>query len=198
MNKLALTYDDGPNGVCTEPLLYMLEMYKVPATFFLTGMSAHDYPELVQSIRKYGHTIGNHTSCHPDLRYLDALRTFTEILLCEDVLGEHASIFRPPYGYTNASLAGVLADLKMKEVLWDIDSFDWQGLTALDICKVVDEQIGGGGIILMHDADFSRRNADRRATLDATETIIKKYRNNFEFVSVLDMPLPGTPRKTAL
>ena len=43
---VALTFDDGPNGACTEALLRLLAEKDVPATFFLCGYRIAEQPDL--------------------------------------------------------------------------------------------------------------------------------------------------------
>lgn len=53
----------GPNkGV--PRILKLLKEYEVPSTFFIPGMIAEKYPEMVKSINGHGHEIGNHSWTH--------------------------------------------------------------------------------------------------------------------------------------
>jgi peptidoglycan-N-acetylglucosamine deacetylase len=111
------------------------------------------------------------------------------------------SYFRPPEGKYDDGviqyLNSALWDVKL--VMWDIDGFDWTLKTADEICAVVDEQIGDGGIILLHDGDSTTPNGDRWATVEATDRLITKYKTQgFEFVPLSEMELPGNPRKVSL
>lgn len=45
--KIAITFDDGPHPYYTEQLLDGLKERGVKATFFVTGMHAEQYPELI-------------------------------------------------------------------------------------------------------------------------------------------------------
>src|ERR1019366_9319540 len=67
---IALTFDDGPYPVDTPMLLAVLRAARVPATFFLIGRDAEQYPGLVRAIAAGGHEIANHTETHPDLTKL--------------------------------------------------------------------------------------------------------------------------------
>ncbi len=62
--------------------------------------------------------------------------------------GVAPTVFRPPYGeYT----AGVLKAAGMAAILWDVDTFDWQG-PADDV--LIGRAVGGpspGSIVLQHD-----------------------------------------------
>ena len=64
---IALTFDDGPYPVFTPMLLDVLRELHVPATFFLIGEDAQEWPELTQRIAADGNEIADHTYTHPNL-----------------------------------------------------------------------------------------------------------------------------------
>jgi hypothetical protein len=69
---IALTFDDGPYPVDTPMLLQRLApTAHVPATFFLIGRDAEQFPELAREIAAAGDEIADHTLTHPDLDALD-------------------------------------------------------------------------------------------------------------------------------
>lgn len=52
--KIAITFDDGPHPYYTEQLLNGLKERGVKATFFVTGMHAEQYPELIRRMSEEG------------------------------------------------------------------------------------------------------------------------------------------------
>ncbi|MDB5041302.1 MAG: chitooligosaccharide deacetylase NodB, partial [Candidatus Eremiobacteraeota bacterium] len=64
---IALTFDDGPYPVTTPLLLQTLADLRVPATFFLIGRDAEQFPELERAIAAAGGEIADHTLSHPNL-----------------------------------------------------------------------------------------------------------------------------------
>src|SRR5205814_4305840 len=66
-NKVALTFDDGPDPNWTPKILDVLKEKKAPATFFLIGLQADRFSDLAARIYREGHEIGNHTFTHPDI-----------------------------------------------------------------------------------------------------------------------------------
>ncbi len=68
---VALTFDDGPYPVTTPLLVQTLRELGVPATFFLIGRDAEQFPALVRAIAAGGNEIADHTLTHPDLDRLD-------------------------------------------------------------------------------------------------------------------------------
>ena len=64
---IALTFDDGPYPVFTPMLLDSCATCSVPATFFLIGRDAQQWPELTRRIERDGNEIADHTYSHPNL-----------------------------------------------------------------------------------------------------------------------------------
>jgi peptidoglycan/xylan/chitin deacetylase (PgdA/CDA1 family) len=50
-------------------ILELLDRFNAKATFFLIGDRAVAAPHLVRMILERGHSIGNHTQTHPQLRF---------------------------------------------------------------------------------------------------------------------------------
>ena len=42
--RIALTFDDGPDGKTTIKILDILKQYNIPATFFVLGENVKSYP----------------------------------------------------------------------------------------------------------------------------------------------------------
>lgn len=53
----------GPNKGMPR-ILKLLKKHEVPATFFIPGMIAQKYPEIVREVHELGHEIGNHSWTH--------------------------------------------------------------------------------------------------------------------------------------
>ena len=49
---------------CVDRILDMLESYGVKATFFVPGLTAERYPEVIMRIAEAGHEIGHHGYAH--------------------------------------------------------------------------------------------------------------------------------------
>lgn len=49
---------------CVDRILDMLESYGVKATFFVPGLTAERYPEVIRRIAEAGHEIGHHGYAH--------------------------------------------------------------------------------------------------------------------------------------
>lgn len=157
---VALTYDDGPTEV-SEALSDSLARYGLHAVFFLTGEHIQQNPDAVRALVADGHQIGNHTMTHPHLPTLPADTSYgwqDEISdtddLIESITGQAPTLFRPPYGETNANIRKFAESQGMAEAMWTVDTNDWSGKTAAQVDDVV-AAAKPGDIILMHDDEIT-------------------------------------------
>ncbi len=163
--RLYLTFDDGPNPVFTPRILNVLSRYDARATFFVTGESATNYPELIELIVSEGHTLANHTWNHTSLdgiSYEDFVETITRT---QQVLGEHAtSCLRPPYYSIDEHTVARAEQLGMRVVMGEVRPLDWSQPGVLEIA---DRIVGGaapGRVVVLHDG-----GGDRSQTVEGLE-----------------------------
>lgn len=191
---VALTFDDGPNPPYTQQMLEILKKHCVKATFFVVGQRAQKYPEVVQSIYKEGHELGNHTWSHRVLvgRSNDFVREEiekTDTLIRE--LGYTGIIhFRSPKGMKFIGLQWILSEQRRPNVLFDAVGWDWQNIPSEKITRNVVSNIHRGSIILLHDGNGDNNNiiADRSQTVLATEMIIMTLKEKgYHFVTVSEL-----------
>ncbi len=159
--EVLLTFDDGPNPHTTPGVLAALRQHKMRAVFFVVGMNARKYPELIKQIHAEGHIIGNHTFYHCELPRFGADRIQHEIRttndLVEKITGVRPKLFRPPYGAINHRVLKVLNDEGMDVMLWTVDPYDWRCRNAARVLAKVTAVMGldtahpRGGVILLHD-----------------------------------------------
>ena len=101
-NKVALTFDDGPDPEWTPKILDVLKQKQAPATFFVIGESANQNASIVKREYAQGDEIGNHTFTHPEFDIISKTQLQIELnlteLLLESSLGVKTTLFRPPYG----------------------------------------------------------------------------------------------------
>ena len=173
-DKIALTFDDGPDPRFTPHVLDVLKKYDVKATFFVMGSRANAYPEIIKRIEEEGHAIGNHTYWHPNLpKYdLDRLRwetNETEKVL-EESIGYRPRLFRAPYGALTEDIVEEMQRTNHTIVGWSVDSLDWRQLPVDEIARNVLSNIHTGAIILMHDGGHWTMNLS--GTYEALDQII--------------------------
>jgi len=167
--QVAISFDAAWGADKTEDIMKVLKEFNAGATFFLVGFWVDDYKDLVKKIDEEGIEIGTHSNTHPDMVKLseESIREelTTSIAKINQITGKEVDLFRPPYGSYNNTLLKVCDSMNLKAIQWDVDSLDWKGLSAGDICKRVMTKAKNGSIILMHN------NADNvveatRLTLD--------------------------------
>jgi cellulose synthase/poly-beta-1,6-N-acetylglucosamine synthase-like glycosyltransferase/peptidoglycan/xylan/chitin deacetylase (PgdA/CDA1 family)/spore germination protein YaaH len=193
-NKMAITFDDGPDPRYTPAILDILKQYKVPATFFLVGLEAESNIGTVRRMVDEGHEIGNHTFTHPNIgesssRQLEIELNLTQRLF-ESKLGRHSIYFRPPYGVDSEpevpDEVRPLEDVqKMGYLLVGErpDARDWDNRDPQKILEITLQQASRGNVLLLHDA-----GGDRSATVQALPQIITRLREKgYEFVQVSDL-----------
>lgn len=190
-NKVALTFDDGPDPRFTPQILDLLAEYNIQATFFVTGARAEAFPELVQRIIDEGHIIGNHTYSHVNLVEANDIATLEEeVQRTEDIIYDIADfrtrLFRAPYGFLYDELVEKLDEMNYSVVGWSVDSLDWQEAAPEVIAYNVISNIHPGAIILMHDG--AGETGDRTNTIEALRLIIPNLTDQgLEFETVPEL-----------
>jgi peptidoglycan/xylan/chitin deacetylase (PgdA/CDA1 family) len=193
--KLAITFDDGPNPAITPRLLELLAKHNAKATFFLVGKYVRESPTLVKEIAHQGHLLGNHTDTHPNLIFCSPTRTQDELICCSDSLanitGEKPRWFRPPFGFRSPWLSGITQRQGMRTAMWTMIPGDWRVVPperlirrmnpiAEHARKKLPPGTGYGGgltgdIVCLHDGDYARPNANRTHTLAALEYWLPRW-----------------------
>lgn len=182
--QVAISFDAAWGADKTEEILEVLADYNATATFFLVGFWAEKYPEITKKIVDAGMEIGTHSNTHPDMVKL-SVETMeneltTSIQKITSITGKEIRLFRPPFGSYNNTLIGVCEKLNLKVIQWDVDSLDWKGLGAGQICQRVTSKAKNGSIILMHN------NADN--VVDATRlTLDFLTKSGYKITSVGDL-----------
>ncbi|CAL9286209.1 Bifunctional xylanase_deacetylase [Streptomyces sp. enrichment culture] len=151
---VGLTFDDGPSNDRTPALLNALRQNGLRATMFNEGQFAAAYPAQVRAEVSAGMWIGNHSYTHPHLTQLGQAQIDSEISRTQQAIaaagGGTPQLFRPPYGETNATVQAVEAKYGLRQIIWDVDSQDWNGASTDAIVQAV-SRLGNGQIILMHE-----------------------------------------------
>lgn len=173
----ALTYDDGPNPQ-TSRLLEILAKHRVSATFFEQGSYVSSYPQVSKAVAEAGHVIANHTMSHPYLTKLSAAGITKEVqgaqAVIEKASGTVPVYLRPPYGATNAAVASVGG---MPQIMWSVDSLDWQSRNKDVFVPRIMSLVKPGAVILQHDIHAS--------TVDGQEELITQLqRQGYYLVTV--------------
>jgi peptidoglycan-N-acetylglucosamine deacetylase len=173
--EVALTFDDGPSPTYTPKVLAILRRFHVPATFFVVGIHAQRYPDLVRDEVRAGMAIGDHSWDHPNwppFAKLGSTRINDEIRQTEDYLlplGVVTGLFRPPGGSFSPVVIRAAQAVDDRVVLWDVDPKDWMpGRSWKGIVQNVAANVHAGSIVELHDG-----GGNRSATVRALPGIIR-------------------------
>ncbi|HZP51277.1 MAG TPA: polysaccharide deacetylase family protein [Actinocrinis sp.] len=151
---VGLTFDDGPSNAHTPALLNALKQNGLRATLFNEGQYAAAYPAQVRAEVSARMWVGNHSYTHPHLTQetysqIDAELGNTQRAIA-NAGGGTPKLFRPPYGETNATVRSVEAKYGLTQIIWDVDSQDWNGASVSAIVAA-NARLSNGQIILMHE-----------------------------------------------
>ena len=182
-NKVAITFDDGPDPEWTPRILDVLKEKNATATFFLIGIQADKFSSIVKRIYNENNTIGNHTFTHPDVSNISDTYMKVELNLTErlfgSLVGVRATLMRPPYAIDEEpDTADQVRPLKIPQDMGyitvgnRIDPNDWNDnprhtaeqitsyvLAHLPPCKP--EDLRCGNIVLLHDGGGNRAETVR-------------------------------------
>ncbi len=168
--KVALTFDDGPDGINTPKILDILKENQVPGNFFFKGQRISEYADIVRRTAYEGNLVLSHTFSHWELDRHTPAEIDQEISLTEnaikDVTGNTPAIFRPPFGAMNETVIKEAEANNDIIVLWSIDTLDWSQKESENIAQNVLRNVRSGDIILMHSDE------DKQATVEALPIII--------------------------
>jgi cellulose synthase/poly-beta-1,6-N-acetylglucosamine synthase-like glycosyltransferase/peptidoglycan/xylan/chitin deacetylase (PgdA/CDA1 family)/spore germination protein YaaH len=199
-NKVALTFDDGPDPRWTPAILDILKEKGVRASFFIIGENAGTYPELVRREVAEQHDVGNHTFTHPNLSVLPEklvkLELDTTRKLFESITGRSMRLFRPPYlGDADPTALDEIEPVRVAQnmgfvtVGLRIDPDDWMQPGVQSIIDRTMQQIQSpdedvrGQIVLLHDS-----GGDRSQTVAALPALIDALRaKHYELVPASEL-----------
>lgn len=153
-DEILLTFDDGPTEAATLKILRTLEGRKIKAIFFCVGNNIKSHPELTEKILEDGHTIANHTMNHKLLTRMNRKESVEELSsfnsLMEEKFNYDIKYFRPPYGRFNLKTNGILNELNLKCVMWNLLSYDFEN-NFEKVKYAIDNYLSQNSIIVFHD-----------------------------------------------
>jgi len=165
---LVLSFDDGPHGTYTAEIAAILKQYGIPGIFFELGQNLGSLTSDGQAklgrlaptsrlLSEGGHMLGNHSFSHANFFKQDdatlrdeAGRTDT---LLKAIDGSRSHLFRFPFGARSEASLATLKGLKLRSMLWNVDSLDWADPVPNSIAERVLRSVEaeGRGILLFHD-----------------------------------------------
>jgi peptidoglycan/xylan/chitin deacetylase (PgdA/CDA1 family) len=174
-----LTFDDGPIPEETPWVLDVLDRYGIKATFFMVGDNVRRHPELLEEVRRRGHSVGNHTMHH-----LQGMKTLTEHYMADIAEADaliNSPLFRPPHGIIRWKQARAIKQY-YNIIMYDLVSRDYsRKMTPERVLDNVKRYARNGSIIVFHDSLKASKNM-RYAMPRAIEWLLEQ---GYEF-----LPLP--------
>jgi peptidoglycan/xylan/chitin deacetylase (PgdA/CDA1 family) len=154
--RVALTFDDGFNATAWRSILGTLKAFDERATFFVTGNAVASAPALARRTVANGNAIGSHGYTHTVLPSLGYGGTRSELLRSEAVWWSVAGVtplpyLRPPEGAYNATSLAAAGSLGFRKVmLWDVDPWDWSGISSSEVARRVLSSVHPGAVVVLH------------------------------------------------
>ncbi|WP_245590502.1 polysaccharide deacetylase family protein [Aneurinibacillus terranovensis] len=188
--EIALTFDDGPDDTWTPLVLDVLRKHNVKATFMCVGKRAAANPQVLRRMFQEKHIIGNHSWDHPNLTKIPIKEVINQIKRCEDeihrIIGVRTRFLRPPYGALNEEIIREAIKLNYRIIYWDVDSLDWDGLTARQVAHNILYNIRPGAIVLQHSA--GGRGESLEDTVRALPVVIETLRREgYRLVTITEL-----------
>ena len=151
-----LTFDDGPIPEVTPWVLDLLDDEQIKATFFMVGDNVRRYPELLEEVRRRGHSYGNHTMNHLQ-GFKEHSRRYLRNITEADALID-SPLFRPPHGLLRWSQAKIIKR-HYNLVMYDLVTRDYsKKLDAERVFANIRRYTRNGSIIVFHDSLKAEKN----------------------------------------
>ncbi len=140
-------------------MLKTLDDENVRATFFFDGTWLNKNIDLAKEIAERGHEVSNHGYSHKDMSRLGRQQAIEEIAKTEKLLKEELGVenqwFAPPSGDFDQETVEIAHELKLRTVLWTIDTVDWKKPSPDSIVNKISRRLEPGALILMHPTESS-------------------------------------------
>ncbi|KQV96122.1 polysaccharide deacetylase family protein [Pelomonas sp. Root1237] len=163
-----LTFDDGPHARYTDEILEILKRYNAPAVFFQLGQNLGKVDAdgkiqpgngsaVAKRVLAAGHQLANHSFTHELMSKFELVKVKEEAANTEallDAAGRNGdALFRFPYGARNDGALTTIEALKLRSMMWNVDSLDWSDPIPKSIAARVMAELDKQqrGIVLFHD-----------------------------------------------
>jgi peptidoglycan-N-acetylglucosamine deacetylase len=173
--RVALTFDDGPDPDGTPGVLDALEAAGLHATFFLVGEQVKAAPMLAREIVARGHEVALHGATHRPHRELNPRDSKDEpaygLGTIEAATTRRPRWFRPPYGVFNEHSYEAVRAVGLEPVYWSAWGMDWETISAERILDIVERDLEPGAIVVLHDSARYAFRPDVTPTIEAIPLI---------------------------
>ena len=196
---VALTFDGGASDTAVQDILGTLAGEEVPATFFVTGQFARNFPDQVRDMAAAGHPVGNHSDTHPHFPVETNEEIWAELRAADASISPltgtaTAPLFRFPFGDRTPLDIEVVNLAGYVPIRWTVDTLGWQGtqegITTAVVRQRILDTLRPGQVVLMHVG----AHPDDGSTLDADALpgVIDDLRTRgYSFVTVPELLAEG-------
>lgn len=202
---VVLTFDDGPDPVLTPATLDILKAKRVPAMFFVPGVTAREVPGVRHQGHDPRHIVASHSLTHARMRNLTWREQVTELrkgeVELDRALGRPEPYIVSPYVRSPRGEVRSLALIRLwldgrVHVGWSSAYDRREHFEIKDQGERVRAYVGSvqpGDIILMHDG-----NAHGEQMVSDLPLIIDGLKARGYRFATLDERRDSTPKRTAL
>ncbi len=177
-DRVALTFDDGPDPAVTPRVLDLLDAHGARASFFCIGQRAAALPALVREIARRGHRVENHTWSHPyGFAAMGPRAMRREVRLAQSALADLAGApprwVRAPMGLRSPLLDPVLAGEGLFHASWTRRAYDSTCCDPRQAAARLTRHLAGGDVLMMHDGSTAWSRGGRAVALDALPDVLR-------------------------
>jgi peptidoglycan/xylan/chitin deacetylase (PgdA/CDA1 family) len=156
-DRVAITFDDGPDEVHTRAVADLLEARGHRGTFFVIGRRAQAAPVLLAELVRRGHGLGNHSFAHAyTTPFQHPTRLAADLERAQALLtgaGARVRFFRPPVGLLSPRVVEAARRNGLTIVGWTATARDGRaGTTAAQAAARLAAAARPGAILVLHDA----------------------------------------------
>lgn len=175
------------------PMLAALKIRGAKATFFVSGNWANKNKELLAQIAQEGHEVGTHghllTTGPKALAHAGKLRQDIErsVATIQSITGKPVRYYAPHLSEISPEILQTAADLKLRTVLYTLDTVDWRDTTSTDMIMATLRMAKAGDLILMHPKGTTAR------VLEAGIQQLQSRGLSPQTLSDVISPEPGVP-----
>jgi peptidoglycan/xylan/chitin deacetylase (PgdA/CDA1 family) len=189
--RCAITFDDGPSHA-TEAVLDILAAEHVPATFFILGVNAERYPDVIRRAQAEGHAVGIHGMTHAKLAGASEEAVEREVLGTMETLTrigiKPSKVYRTPHGFKSRGVFAVARRHGLALWAWSRGVWDTDAPAPAVLVRRATRLAGSGMVLLLHDGRGNERHPDLGPMLSALPRILKELkRRGFTFVSLTEL-----------
>lgn len=116
----------------------------------MVGDNVRRHPELLEEVKRRGHSYGNHTMHHLQGRKVTTRRYLRDVAEAQELIG--STLFRPPHGLLRWAQAKALKE-HFNLIMYDLVTRDYaRNITPDEVFDNVRRFARNGSIIVFHDS----------------------------------------------